>query len=77
MKSLVWPLATYGFEAWTLKKEEERRVQAFENKCTRKLLRISWKVYQLAGTEQKLMSHIKSRKLRFFGHVIRKPIGQH
>jgi len=75
-----WPVATYGCEARTLKKEEERCVQAFENKCTRKLLRISWmqmtnneKVYQLAGTEQELMSYIKSRELRFFGHVMRKP----
>jgi len=31
------------------------------------------KVYQLAGTEQELMSPIKSRKLRFFSHVMRKP----
>jgi hypothetical protein len=56
MRALVWPVATYGCEAWTLKKEEERLIQAFENKCMRKLLRISWtemllneRVYELAG----------------------------
>ena len=32
MKALVWPVATYGCEAWTLKKEEERRIKAFEKK---------------------------------------------
>ncbi|XP_062861985.1 protein dopey-2 isoform X1 [Trichomycterus rosablanca] len=31
MKALVWPLATYRCGAWTLKKEEERNIQAFEN----------------------------------------------
>ena len=30
IKALVWPVATYGCEAWTLKKEEEKRIQAFE-----------------------------------------------
>ena len=42
IKALVWPVATYGCEAWTLKKEEEKRIQAFENKTIRKLLRIPW-----------------------------------
>lgn len=80
MKALVWPVATYGCEAWTLKKEEERRIQAFENKCIRKLLRIPWtrllttkQVYEIAQTESELLSHVKSRKLRYFGHVMRHP----
>jgi hypothetical protein len=78
MKAMVWPVATYGCEAWTVKKEEEKRIQAFENKCVRKLLRISWtemmtteRVYKLAGTTSELLGHIKSRKLRYFGHVMR------
>jgi hypothetical protein len=80
MKALVWPVATYGCEGWTLKKEEENRIQAFENKCIRKLLRIPWtkmmsneQVYKLAGTERELLRHIKSRKLQYFGHVLRQP----
>ena len=61
-----------------MKKQEEVRIQAFENKCIRKLLRIPWtklmtneQVYKLARTDKKLMGHIKSRKLRYFGHVVR------
>ncbi len=80
MKALVWPVATYGCEAWTLKKEEERRIQAFKNKCIRKLLRIPWtrllttkQVYEIAKTESELRSHIKSGKLCYFGHVMRHP----
>ena len=78
MRALVWPVATYRCEAWTLKKQEERRIQAFENKCIRKLLSIPWtklmttaQVYKIAGVENELLNHIKSRKLRYFGHVMR------
>jgi len=80
MKALVWPVMLYGCEAWTLKLEEEKRIQAFENKCIRELLRIPWtklmttgQVYKMAGTESELLSHIESRKLRYFGHIMRLP----
>jgi len=32
MKALVWPVATYGCESWTLRKNEERSLDAFEMK---------------------------------------------
>ena len=32
MKALVWPVATYGCESWTLRKNEETRIDAFERK---------------------------------------------
>jgi len=70
MRALVWPVATHGCEAWTLRKQEEICIQAFENKCIRKLLRIPWtklmtraQVYTMAGTENELLNHIKSCKL--------------
>jgi len=28
-------------------------------------------VYKMAGVENELLNHIKSRKLRYFGHVMR------
>jgi len=65
-----------------LKQEEEKHIQAFENECVRKLLKILWtklmtteQVYKMAGTESELLSHIKSRKLRYFGHIMRLPHG--
>ena len=80
MKSLVWSVATYGCESWTLKKAEEKQIQIFENKCIRKLLRISWtlkltteQVYRLARTSPELWGSIKARKLSYFGHIIRLP----
>jgi len=30
-------------------------------------------VYKLAGTDSELLSHINSRKLRYFGHIMRLP----
>ena len=40
---LVWPVATYGCESWTLRKNEEARLDAFEMKGLRKILRVSWR----------------------------------
>ena len=37
MKALVWPVATYGCESWTLRKNEERRLDAFEMKGLRNI----------------------------------------
>jgi len=41
MNALVWPVATYGCESWTLRKNEETRLEAFEMKELRKILRVS------------------------------------
>ena len=35
MKALVWPVATYGCESWTLKNNEETRLDAYEMKGLR------------------------------------------
>ena len=37
MNALVWPVATYDFESWTLRKNKETRLDAFEMKRLRKL----------------------------------------
>ena len=36
MKALVWPVATYGCESWTLRKHEETRLDAFMMKGLKK-----------------------------------------
>jgi len=40
-KALVWPVATYGCERWTLRKNEETRLAALETEGLRKILRVS------------------------------------
>ena len=78
-KALVWPVATYGCESWTMKKYEEDRLNAFEMKGLRQILRVSWIqkktnewVLEKAGVKRELLATARLRKLSYFGHVIRK-----
>ena len=81
-KSLVTSILMYGCESWTLTAELEKRIQAFENKCHRKLLKISYKEHKTnayvkeeirkrMGHQEPLLSTIKRRKLIWFGHTTR------
>jgi len=40
VKAMVFPVAMYGCESWTVKKAEHRRIDAFELWCWRRLLRV-------------------------------------
>ena len=42
VKAMVVPVVIYGFESWTIKKAEHRRIDAFELWCWRRLLRDPW-----------------------------------
>ena len=42
VKAMVFPVAMYGCESWTIKKAECRRIDAFELWCWRRLLRVPW-----------------------------------
>ena len=44
VKALVFPVAMYGCESWTIKKAERQRIDAFELWCWRRLLRVPWTV---------------------------------
>ena len=37
VKAMVFPVAMYGCESWTVKKAERRRIDAFELWCWRRL----------------------------------------
>ena len=41
VKDMVFPVVMYGYESWTIKKAEHRRIDAFEL-CWRRLLRVPW-----------------------------------
>ena len=78
MKALVWPVATYGCESWTLRKNEETRLDAFEMKGVRKILRVSWTakktndwVPNKAGVKREMLDTVKARKLAYY-HTMRK-----
>ena len=42
VKAMVFPVVTYGYESWTVKKAEHRRIDAFELWYWRRLLRVPW-----------------------------------
>ena len=42
VKAMVFPVVMYGYESWTIKKAEHRRIDAFELWCWRRLLRVPW-----------------------------------
>jgi len=79
MKALVWPVATYGRESWTLRKNEETRLDAFEMKGLKKILRVSWTakktsewVLNKAGLNREQLDTVKARKLACYGNTMKK-----
>ena len=82
VKSLVWSVALYGCESWTLRKEEERKIEVFEMWVWRRMLRVSWIdrktniwVREKAGVtnEKDLLKIVKERKVSKLCHWKRRP----
>ena len=76
-KSVFIPIFLYGCETWTLLADSEKRIQAFENKCMRKLLRISYlghktndwvqsKINFLVSPQKSLLATVKRQTLAWF-----------
>ena len=42
VKAMIFPVVMHGYESWTIKKAELRRIDAFELWCWRRLLRVPW-----------------------------------
>ena len=42
VKAMVFPVVMYGCESWTIKKPEHQRINAFELRHWRRLLRVPW-----------------------------------
>ena len=42
VKAMVFPVVMYRCESWTIKKDECRKIDAFELWCWRRLLRVPW-----------------------------------
>ena len=78
--AMVFPVVTYRYEIWTIKKAEQWQIDAFELWCWRRLLRVPWTArrsnqwtlkeinseYSLEGLRLKL-------KLQYFGHLKGRP----
>ena len=77
VKNMVFPVVMYGYESWTIKKAECRRIDAFELWCWRRLLRVPWtarrsnqsilKEISLGCSLEGLMLNLKPQ---YFGHLM-------
>ena len=75
---MVFPVAMYGCESWTIKKAEGRRIDTFELWCWRRLLRVPWTA---RGSNQSipkispgcsLEGLMLKLKLQYFGHLMQR-----
>ena len=78
-KSLVLPVLLYGCETWTLNSDLKRRIDAFGNKCLRRIMGYRWFDFVsnqrlLRETDSRPITCIvRERQLRLYGHVARYP----
>ena len=82
MRTLILFTFLYACESWTLTTEIERRIQSIEMRCYRRLLNISYKdhvmneevrnrIQNAIGVHDDLLTIVKKRKLRWYGHISR------
>ena len=44
VKAMVFPVVVYGYEGWTIKQAEHQIIDAFEQWCWKRPLRVPWTV---------------------------------
>ena len=79
VKVMVFPVVMYGCESWTIERAECRRIDAFELRYWRRLLRILWtarrsnqSILKEISLEYSLEGLVLKLKLQYFGHLIQK-----
>ena len=79
LRACIFSVATYGCESWTITQKLRTKIQSFETKCYRKILRIPWTekrkntdvLKELNVKENWLINNILYRKIAYFGHIKR------
>ena len=80
-KAMIFPVVIYGCESWTVKKDEHRRIAAFELWYWRRLLRVPCKetarrsnqpILKEIGPGCSLEGLMLKQKLQYFGHLMRR-----
>ena len=77
VKAMVFPVVMYGCESWTIKKPEHPIIDAFDQWCWRRLLRVPWTARR---SNQSILKEISpgcsleglmlKLKFQFFGHLM-------
>jgi len=82
LRTLVISIFLYACESWTLDSKTQKRIDAHEMRCYRKILNISYKdhitneevrrrISTAIGAYDSLLSIVKKRKLTWYGHITR------
>ena len=79
VKAMVFPVVMYGCESCTIKKAESRKIDAFELRCCRRLLRVPWtprrsnqSIVKEINSENSLEGLMLKLKLQYSGHLMRR-----
>ena len=77
VKAMVFLVVMYGYESWTVKKAECKRIDVFELWCWRRLLRVPWNartsnqsILKQISPEYSLEGPMLKLKLQYFGHLM-------
>jgi len=84
LQCYVYPVLKYSCESWTMNKDIVRRINAFEQWCYRRLLKIKWTdkisneevLKRMNEDELCLYKNIQKQKMSFTGHVLRGSSGE-
>ena len=79
IKAMVFSVVMYGWDSWTVKKAECRKIDVFELRCWKRLLRDPWTTRR---SNQSIIEEISSGcsleglmlklKLQYFGHLMQR-----
>lgn len=79
VRTLVFPIFSYGSKSWTLRANERKYIDSFELRCYMRLLRIPWtarRTNQSILVELNVITRLSSlcmkKVLQYFGHVARR-----
>ena len=79
IKTLVWSIALYASETWTLRKEEYKKLDALEMWLSRRMEKVSWtqrrtneEILKIVGEQRRLVNMVVETKKCWIGHVLRR-----
>ena len=79
VKAMVFPVVMYGCASRTVKKAECQRIDVFELRCWRRLLRVPWtarrsnqSILKKISPGCSLVGLMLKLKLQYFGHLMRR-----
>ena len=77
-KTLIRPVLLCGFETWKITKSDERKLNSFQCRNLRRIMKITWqqrmtnkRVVEMAGINE-ISCEVRRRRWNWLGHVLRR-----